>query len=91
MARLVRFKGKGPILIGNPPIAICNCGLSKTFPYCSGAHIKTVLEEDDETVIYDKRGNLIGIIKSIKLKTGEEIKPDTIYTQPEQIQQHSDI
>ena len=91
MARLVRFKGKAPILIGNPPVAICNCGLSKAFPYCTGAHIKTVLEEDYETIIYDKRGNPIETIKSIKLKTGEEIKPDAIYTQPGQIQQHSDV
>jgi len=78
MARLVRFRGKGPIPVGDPPVAVCACGLSKTFPFCSGAHIKIQDEDDDETYVYDRRGRRVG--KVFKIKMEEDLDVEDIYS-----------
>lgn len=39
---------------------ICMCGLSETYPICSGRHRLVARERDDEVLMYDERGELIG-------------------------------
>lgn len=63
MARLVRHEATGPIKIdpatlplgpdGKPKkIAVCACGMSKTFPTCDGTH-KQLSEEPEKLYCYD--------------------------------------
>lgn len=56
MARLVLFRGTGPVQVGDPPTTICGCGLSKSWPYCTGAHINTASEEENKIYLYDEKG-----------------------------------
>lgn len=34
-------------------IAICQCGLSESFPFCDGSHRQTADEDDGETYVYE--------------------------------------
>jgi CDGSH-type Zn-finger protein len=63
MARLVRHEAIGPVKIdpatlplgpdGKPKkVAVCACGLSRTFPICDGTH-KQLIEEPGGTYCYD--------------------------------------
>lgn len=63
MARLVRHEAIGPVKIdpatlplgpdGKPKkIAVCACGLSRTFPVCDGTH-KQLAEEPGPIYCYD--------------------------------------
>jgi len=56
MARIVRLTATGPAKIEprDKPISICACGLSKTFPFCDGAHKTTAkLEQPGRLYQYD--------------------------------------
>jgi CDGSH-type Zn-finger protein len=80
MARLVRFKAKQPIRIGNPPVSICACGLSKTYPLCSGAHIMIQDEDDDKVYVYSNKGERLSKALSVGLKGGGKVNASDVYS-----------
>jgi len=80
VARLVRIEGKGPIPVGDPPVYVCGCGLTKAFPYCTGAHIHVADEEPGETYVYDSGGNRLGPVAGVRLRGGDVIGPEGLYT-----------
>ena len=56
MARLVVFEGRGPKplrLLDGRVVSVCTCGLSKTFPFCSGAHVHVSGEEEGRVYLYE--------------------------------------
>ncbi|MCE4627637.1 MAG: hypothetical protein F7C34_00605 [Desulfurococcales archaeon] len=81
MARVVVYEGKGPVevkLVDGSIVWLCGCGLSVTFPFCSGRHIRTYSEDDDGIYAYDRDGNLLGRIRKIVLEDGREISPESL-------------
>jgi len=55
MARLVKFTENKPLKIeGDKTYFICQCGLSKKFPFCDGHHKKTLDEEKDKLYVYNE-------------------------------------
>ena len=56
MSRLVKFSENKPLKIeGKDKIYfICQCGLSKKFPFCDGHHKKTVDEKEGKIYIYNE-------------------------------------
>ncbi len=54
--RLVKFTKKSPEKIEGKEktIFICQCGLSKKFPYCDGHHKLTKDEEDESLYVYEE-------------------------------------
>ena len=56
MARLVKFTKNKPLkLETNEGVKfICQCGLSKKFPFCDGNHKKTIDEKENEIYIYSE-------------------------------------
>ncbi len=79
MARLVLFKSKGPVLVGDPPVAICGCGLSKKWPYCTGAHIHVAGEE--EGAVYAYNGSGVDRVRVQWLETVKgRIRGDEVYS-----------
>jgi len=58
--RLVKFSKKEPLKIeGKEKIFfICQCGLSKKFPFCDGHHKKVKDEEDNKLYIYDENSRI---------------------------------
>jgi CDGSH-type Zn-finger protein len=67
MPRLVRLEGTGPHKIEAKDIPegkalwVCQCGLSKTLPFCDGAHKHARTQEPPNTLcVYDdSRTNII--------------------------------
>jgi CDGSH-type Zn-finger protein len=63
--RVILHTAKGPYEYKTPSgesVWICMCGLSDTYPICSGKH-KLVRDEDERSVyIYDQTGNRLGTI-----------------------------
>lgn len=60
MARLVRHDANGPRRIDasdvddeKGDIAVCQCGLADTYPFCDGSHRVTENEDDDELYRYE--------------------------------------
>lgn len=81
MARLVLFRGKGPVpakMVDGSTMWFCSCGMSRTFPFCSGAHIHVQDEEDDAVYVYDGSGRRIRRVAKIVLEDGSEVDPREI-------------
>ncbi|WP_312908400.1 CDGSH iron-sulfur domain-containing protein [Natronosalvus caseinilyticus] len=60
MARLVRHDATGPRKLEEDDIdsekgnvAICQCGLAETYPFCDGTHRTTRDERADELYVYE--------------------------------------
>ncbi|MEB3806296.1 MAG: CDGSH iron-sulfur domain-containing protein [Desulfurococcales archaeon] len=81
MARLILFRDRGPRVDEETLKSICWCGLSKTYPYCSGMHIHITDEDEEKIYVYDSKGNRIGAVAKIILEDGREIDPAAIYMQ----------
>jgi len=82
VARLVRLEGKGPIPVGDPPVYVCGCGLTKAFPYCTGAHIHVADEEDGKTYLYGLDGRRLGPAEAVRLEDGRDVPAGDLYTPP---------
>jgi len=81
MARLVLVEGMGPLrfrLEDGSTISICTCGLSKTFPLCSGKHVMIQDEDPKSIYIYDDDYNRFGVVDRITTIDGREISPQNI-------------
>lgn len=61
MTRLIQHDAKGPavIKVGDKTIGVCQCGLSKTKPFCDGSHKTTQDEKDGFVYIYDTQGKRV--------------------------------
>ena len=61
MARLIRHDAVGPAVIDvdGKIIEICQCGLSKTKPFCDLSHEKVRGEEAGKLYVYDAEGNRV--------------------------------
>ncbi len=55
MARIVLHEANKPfpITVGDKTVYICQCGLSKTKPYCDGHHKLTLNEAEGKIYFYD--------------------------------------
>lgn len=81
MARLVLTEGKGPLIFrleDGSTISICTCGLSKTFPLCSGKHIMIQDEDSEQVYVYGDDYRRLGAVKLIVTEDGREINPKNI-------------
>jgi CDGSH-type Zn-finger protein len=59
MTRLIKHSADKPFIHMTPTgdkVAICMCGLSKTYPFCDASHGKTK-DESGQLCCYDKEGN----------------------------------
>lgn len=59
MPRIVEIKDQSPLLVRpedtvHGVVAVCRCGLSSNWPYCTGAHKATRGEEPDKLYHYDR-------------------------------------
>jgi CDGSH-type Zn-finger protein len=61
MARLVRHDATGPRRLDasdvddeKGDVAVCQCGLSETYPFCDGTHRVAEGESDDELYRYEE-------------------------------------
>jgi|HubBroStandDraft_4_1064222.scaffolds.fasta_scaffold613468_2 CDGSH-type Zn-finger protein len=63
MTRIVRHDARGPALIQTSDgiIAICQCGLSESKPFCDGSHRKTQNESEGLVYLYDKEGQRVSL------------------------------
>jgi CDGSH-type Zn-finger protein len=64
MSRLIRHEAKGPAVIEIAPgkiVEICQCGLSKTQPFCDDSHKKTRDEGDGVLYVYDAEHHRVAV------------------------------
>ena len=81
MARLVLAKGMGPIrfkLEDGSILSVCTCGLSRTFPLCSGKHVMIQDEDAESIYVYDEEYTRLGKVKHVILVNDEKIPPGLI-------------
>ncbi|WP_069807158.1 CDGSH iron-sulfur domain-containing protein [Vulcanisaeta thermophila] len=63
--RVVLHTRKGPYEYKTPSgesVWICMCGLSDTYPICSGKHRLVADEKENEVYLYTQDGKRIGVI-----------------------------
>ncbi len=81
MPRILMFKHKKPLeieLADGSRLVVCGCGLSETFPFCSGKHILIQDEDDDKVYVYDERAERIGEVEHIVVKNRGKISVKNI-------------
>ena len=63
MVRLIRHDATGPAIVdvNGKLIEICQCGLSRTKPFCDGSHERTRGEEPGRLYVYPLEGERIAI------------------------------
>ncbi len=61
MSRLVQHDAVGPAIVkvGDKTLGICQCGLSRTKPFCDGSHKKVTDEKPGVIYLYDLEGHRI--------------------------------
>jgi CDGSH-type Zn-finger protein len=78
MARIVIHTAKRPyrhVTERGEEVWICTCGLSDTYPICSGKHRLVAREDDSALHVYDQNGNAIGTVSDQNLlKLLENVK-----------------
>lgn len=79
MARLVVFKRRGPFqgtLPDGSKAWFCGCGLSATYPFCSGRHVHVSNEDEGGLYLYTPSGERLGRIREIVLEDGRRLSPE---------------
>ena len=64
MTRLVRHDAVGPAVVdvNGTIVEICQCGLSKTKPFCDGSHDRVRGEEPGKMYVYPDDGERIALV-----------------------------
>ena len=76
MPRLIMFARKGPYqgtLPDGSKAWFCGCGLSTTYPFCSGRHIHASDEDEEKLYLYTVSGERLGPVREIVLEDGTRI------------------
>jgi len=76
MSRLVELEATTPRKLDpediddeNGDVAICQCGLSESFPFCDGSHRRIQDEASDRTYVYE--GGERRLLEQVVTKTDE--------------------
>lgn len=76
MTRLVRHDAVGPAVIDvdGKIIEVCQCGLSKTKPFCDGSHDRVRGEEAGKVYVYPEEGERI-VLSDMFPQSHHKFKP----------------
>ncbi|RQG95225.1 CDGSH iron-sulfur domain-containing protein [Natrarchaeobius chitinivorans] len=88
MSRLVELEATGPRKLDPEDIdgekgdvAICQCGLSASFPFCDGSHRRTA-DEDGNTVYVYENGKRSAVERVVTVDADDAVGTDNDDTDP---------